>query len=174
MEVVKGGPAEKVGIKKDDVVITYGNKEVPDSSALRNAVAETPVGREEKVTILRSGKKMELAVKVGNLEGASKLLLSSVKERLGAEVRPPTPKEVEKYGLEPNQDVVVTHVDSKGPLGQAGFEIGDMILAINGQPIEGVDSYVELVGSLKPNQKVTILALDHRTGNTGNILAMVK
>ena len=69
---------------------------------------------------------------------------------------------------------MITHVDPKGPLGQAGFEVGDMILAINGQPIEGLDSYVELVGSLKPDQKVTILALDHRTGNTGNILAMVK
>jgi len=169
VDVVKGGPAEKAGMKKDDVVIAYQGKEVADSSVLRNNVAETPMGQEAKLIILRGGKKQELTVKIGSLEEATKILAASMKERLGAEVRIPTPREVEKYGLNANQGVVITWLDSKGPLKEAGFEVGDMILAIDNQPVEGMDSFVNIVSSLKPKEKISVLALDHRTGNTGAV-----
>ncbi len=32
VEVAKGGPAEKAGLKKNDVIIAYRDKEIPDSS----------------------------------------------------------------------------------------------------------------------------------------------
>ena len=102
------------------------------------------------------------------------LLAASVKERLGAEVRLPTKKEIQQYGLNPNQGVVITWLDSKGLLAGAGFEVGDMILAINGQPIEGMESFVDLVSALRPNHKISILALDHRTGNTVTIQVVAR
>src|SRR5262245_56872450 len=74
-EVVKGGPAEQAGLRQGDVVIAYGDKDMADASALRNAVAATPVGHEVKVTVLRKGQKQELTVKVQNLAEASKELL---------------------------------------------------------------------------------------------------
>ena len=172
-EVVKGGPAERGGLKKDDVVIAYGGKEIPDAATFRNEVAQTPVGREVKLTVLRSGKKEELTVKVGSLEEAATVLSGIVKERLGAEVRAPNAKEIDKYGLEANQGVVITKVDPKGALGTAGFELGDMILALNEQPVTGVESFVDQVAALPPKQRVSILALDRRTGNRGNVLAVV-
>src|SRR5438132_8953741 len=45
-EVVKGGPAEQAGLRQGDVVIAYEGKDVADASALRNAVAVTPVDHE--------------------------------------------------------------------------------------------------------------------------------
>ncbi len=172
-DVVKGGPADKAGLKKDDVVIGYQGKEIPDSSALRNEVAQTAIGQEAKLTVLRGGKKETVTVRVGNLEESKTLLASAVRDRLGVEVRPPDPKEVEKYGLNENQGVVITRVDPKGALGRAGFEVGDMILGIDNQPVEGVDGFVGLVDALSPKKKVAMLALDHRTGNTGSILVAV-
>ena len=172
-DVVKGGPAQKAGLRKNDVVVGYQGKEIPDSGALRNEVAQTPIGQEARLTILRDGKKEDLTVKVGNLEEATALLASAVKERLGVEVRSPNPKEVEKYGLDANQGVVITRVDAKGPLGRSGFEVNDLILAIDNQPVEGTDGFISLANSLPPKKKVSILALDHRTGNTGSILVEV-
>lgn len=61
-----------------------------------------------------------MTAKVGSLEEATALFASALKERLGAEVRSPNRKEVEKYGLDANQAVVITRVDSKRTLGQAG------------------------------------------------------
>ena len=173
-DVAKGGPADKAGLKKDDVIIAYQGKEATDSSTLRDEVASTPIGEEAKVTILRNGKKEDVAVKVGNLDMSTKVMAVSLKDRLGAEFRAPTEKEREKYGLEPDQGVVITRLDRKGPLKIAGFEVNDMILAVNDQPVGGVDDLIQLVAALKPNEKASFVALDHRTGNTGSILVTVK
>ena len=70
-EVVKGGPAEQAGLRQGDVVIAYGDKDMADASALRNAVAVTPIGHEVKVAVLRKGQKQELIVQVQNLAEAS-------------------------------------------------------------------------------------------------------
>jgi len=168
-DVAKGGPADKAGLKKNDVVIAYRGKEVSESGQLRTEVAETPIGSEAKVTVLRGGKREELTVKVGSLEASVRVLASVVKERLGAEVRSPNSAEVNKYGLNPNQGVMITWLDPKGPMREAGFEVGDMILAIDNQPIESMEGFVDLVSLLKPKQKISVLALDHRTGNTGTV-----
>jgi serine protease Do len=173
-DVVKGGPAEKGGLRKNDVVIAYRGKEIPDSGTFRNEVANTPIGSEAKVTIVRAGKKEDLLVKVGSLEESTKILAAYVKERLGAEVQAISAKEVEKYGLDAGQGVMISQLEAKGPLRTAGFEVGDMILEINNQPIKGVEAFIQLVSVFKPGQKITLLALDHRTGNMGNIQVVVR
>jgi serine protease Do len=173
-EVVKGGPAEKGGLKKDDVVIVYQGKEIKDASTLRNEVATSPIGKEAMMTVLRKGKKIELTVKIGNLEDAAKLLSASVKERLGGEFRSVTAKEAEKYGLDSGQGVAIVQVDSKGPLGQVGFEVGDIIVEVNSQSIENLESFISLMSTLKPGQKIALLAIDHRTGNSGYVEVVVR
>jgi S1-C subfamily serine protease len=75
----------------------------------------------------------------------------------------------EKYGLPAPERVIIDSVDPKGPLGKAGFEKGDLILAVNKQPVPGVNAFVSMINSLSRHQKVTLLALDHRTGNTGYV-----
>ncbi len=174
VDVAKGGPADKAGIKKNDVIVAYHGKEISGINEFRNAVAETPIGTEAKITVLRDGRKIDLTVRIGSLEEATKLLSVSVKGRLGIEVRSPNSLEVSKYGLNQNQGVVIIEVDPKSPLKEAGFEKGDIILAIDNQPIQGTESFVDLVSLLKPKVKISILALDHRTGNTGTVQVFVK
>jgi hypothetical protein len=49
-----------------------------------------------------------------------------------------------------------------------------MIVAINDQPVESVTRFSILVSSLPPKQKVTLLAVDHRTGNSGTIMVTTR
>jgi serine protease Do len=168
-DVVKGGPADKAGLKAKDVIVAYRGKEVADSGVLRNEVANTPIGQEARVSILRSGQREEITVKVGDLEESTRMLAAVGKERLGGEVRPLTSQEAEKYGLDSTQGVAISRLDFKGPLRDAGFEVGDVILAINDQPIQGVETFAALVKLLKPQEKITIMALDHKSGQTGMV-----
>ncbi len=163
-DVVKGGPAGEAGLKRGDIILTFGNKEVTDADTLRNEVASTPVGQETKLTVLRNGKKIELTVKIGNMADAAKFYSSSVKALLGITVRPVTTEEREKYGLEPQQGVAIAWVDPEGPLGRVGFQVGDIILQINKRAIGNVEDLDSLASILAPHQGVIILALDHRTG----------
>jgi serine protease Do len=173
-EVVKGGPAEQAGLKKGDVVIAYQGKEIANASTLRNEVAETPIDHQVQVTVMRNGQQQNLTVRVRNLDEATKVLASAVKERLGVEVRPVTAQEADKYGLEAQQGVTITHVEPNGTLGKAGFETQDILLAIDDRVIEGVDNLIDVVGTLQPQQHVTLLALDHRSGNTGYVQVVMR
>ena len=173
-DVIKGGPAEKGGLRKGDVVIAYEGKEITGAGAFQNEVGNSPIGHEAKLTVLRNGLRQEVTVKTENLEASTRTLAASVKDRLGAEVRPVMPKESEKYGLQPDAGVAIGQVDAKGPLGKAGFEVGDLILAINNQPIDSLQTFVSLINSLKPNERVTLTALDHKSGNTGNVMVVVR
>jgi serine protease Do len=172
-EVVKGGPAEQAGLRQGDVVIAYGGKDVADASALRNAVAVTPVGRNVQVTLLRNGQKQERTARVGNLAEENRALLAAVEEHLGVAVRPVTSQEAERYSLEQHQGVVITHVAPNSAMGKAGFEVRDILLAIDGPPIENTESLVALTAALKPQQRITVLALDHRSGNTGDVQVVI-
>ena len=169
MDVVKGGPAERAGLKKNDIITRYGDKEITESSGLQNSVAATPAGRDVKLTILRDGKQQELTARVGRLEDSTKFLGATVKERIGSEVRAITAKEAKKYGLEKLQGVVITRLDPKGAFAKAGLEISDIVLAIADEPIEGVDTFVRLVSALPAGQEIPFTVLDHRTGEIGNV-----
>jgi serine protease Do len=173
-DVVKGSPAEKSGIKKDDVITIFNGKPIADGNTLRNEVAVTPIGKDVKLTVLRGSRTYELVVNIGDLRAATASLSASVKEKLGAEVRTTTQKETEKYQLNQGQGIVVTKVEQNGPLGKAGFEVGDLMLEINGQEINGIESFVELVGSVKKNQRISLLALDGKSGKTGYIQVVVR
>ncbi len=173
-EIMKMSPAEKAGIKKGDAIIVFNGKPVTDANMLRNEIAVMPIGKDVKVTVLRGPKTVEMTARIGDLRAATASLSAAMMERLGAEVRAVAPKEAAKYGLEGNQGVSIAKVEPKGPLGSAGFEVGDIILEINGQAIGGLESFVEFVGLLKPNQRITLLALDRRTGGTGYLQVVVR
>jgi serine protease Do len=172
-DVVKGGPADKAGLKRGDVILDYQGREVPDSSMLRNDVANTAPGKEVTVTIWRNKKKEELKLEVGNAEELAKALAATVKKRLGAEVRPMTEQEAQQYGMNTRAGVVIEKVDPLGPLGKVGFEVGDAILTVNNQPVFGLEGLVAILSGIKPHEKVAILAGDHRTGQTGTVEVQV-
>jgi len=168
-EVQKGGPAEKAGFKKGDIIIAYQDKEITDASAFRNAVANTAIGQDVQVGVWRDKKKQELQVKVGNMDEARKILTAVLKNRLGVVVRPLTVKEAENYGLSLPEGVAIKWVDPKGPFGKIGFEVDDVILALNNHPIQGADSFSNLMTAMPHHQKLVLLAINHKTGQTANV-----
>lgn len=174
MDVMKGSPAEAAGIRKGDVVVAYQGKQVPDAVSLQNEVATSPVGQDLKMTILRDGKRQDVTVKLTSMKEAAKTFEASTQQRLGGSFSAVPPKEAEALGLEPNQGVMVSRVDPKGPLAKAGFEVGDLIIQINGQTVGGVDSFSQLVTMLPPNQRITLLAVDPKKRAVGNVQVTVR
>jgi serine protease Do len=172
--VVQGSPADKAGLQRGDVVIRFQGKEIAEAASLRNDVATTPVGTEASLTILRNGREEEKKVTIGSLKEAVDLLAGAAEKRLGVRVTALSKKEAAQYGLKANEGVKVVKVDPKSPLDQAGFEPGDLILGINGQPVGGVESFYQVASGLKPGQEVVLLALDHRTGQSGEVKVTVR
>ena len=58
-DVAKESPAEKAGIKKEDVITIFNGKPISDGNMLRNEVAVAPIGKDVKLTVLRGPKTNE-------------------------------------------------------------------------------------------------------------------
>ena len=169
VDVMKGSPAAAGGIVKGDVITSFDGSEVTNASILRNQVSITAVGQQVKVGILRAQKAYTLTVKIGTLQEASRAFAQSAERILGASFRPVTAAEAQKYGLDSKEGVAVVRVEPKGPLAQAGFEKDDIILEINGQTVADLESFLELASALKPHQQITLIAVDHASGDTGQV-----
>jgi len=63
--VMKGGPADKGGIKPGDVLMEIEDKPVTDSAAMLNLIAQLAPGSAAKMKILREGKPQDLSVAIG-------------------------------------------------------------------------------------------------------------
>lgn len=166
-DVVKDSPAHKAGLKKNDVVIAYQGKEIRDANSLRNEAANTTIGETVKMTIVRSSKSQEITATIGTPRAADAASAASLKQRLGADVRPVTSKEASRYGLDAGQGVRISWVDPNGPLGKAGFEVADLIVEANDQPISDAEGLSAILSTIPPRGKITLLLVDHRTGQAG-------
>ena len=62
------GPAKPAGIEAGDVIVKFDGKDIKEMRDLPRIVADTPVGRDVEVIIVRKGKEEKKTVKLGRLE----------------------------------------------------------------------------------------------------------
>src|SRR5580765_6714223 len=62
------GPAKPAGIEAGDVIIKFDGKDIKEMRDLPRIVADTPVGRDVEVVIVRKGQELTKTVKFGRLE----------------------------------------------------------------------------------------------------------
>jgi serine protease Do len=173
-DVLQGGPGDRAGLKKGDVVIAFQDRRVEDVAALRDAVAGAPVGEEVRLTVLRQEREEFVTVRIGSAEDPRSVPAIPIKDHLGAAVRPVTVDEAMKFNIQPHQGVMITWVDPQGPFGRVGFEVGDIILEVNGHAFKNPESFLPFLRSLDPNRRITIFALDHRSGHRGYVQIKMK
>jgi serine protease Do len=172
--VVKDGPADRAGLKTGDVILDYQGQEIPNAAKLRNEVANTSIGQEITVTVWRYGEKQPMRAKIGSLDDAYEKMAAVLKARLGATVEAATEQEAQQYGLPAPIGVAIRSVEPQGPLGKVGFEVGDMILAVDGQLVAGLDSFISMITELPKYEIITVRALDHRTDAQADVQVMVR
>jgi serine protease DegQ len=67
--VLKDGPADIAGIQPGDILMSIADKEVENSTAVLNIVAELPPGETTELVILRDDKEISIDVKIGKRPG---------------------------------------------------------------------------------------------------------
>lgn len=164
-DVVSGGPAEKAGIKRGDVILRFDGKAIRSSSDLPFVVASTPIGKTVTVEVMRDNQRMNLQVKTEELkEEAEAALPSKTPPHLGIEVREITPEMAKNYGLSRTSGVIVVRVENGSPAEQAGLAAGDIIVEIDKKPVKDIETLNNLLAGVKEGQ--TILFLIDRSGTT--------
>jgi S1-C subfamily serine protease len=165
--VVPGGPAAQSGLLPGDVVLAYQAQPIVDINAFRNAVLATAVGQPVQVTLMRRGQPQQVTMTPEDGERVTQKALADFSAHFGVAVRAISLEETSAYELAPHLGVTITQVQPTSVLGRLGFEVHDILLAINNHPLTGVESLAELTSALQPPQRLVILGLDHRSGETG-------
>lgn len=158
-EVVKGGPAERGGVKVGDIIVTFDGKPVKTSNELPRLVAETLVGKTVDVTVFREGKELHLSIKVAELskEKISAQLPSAPVERFGMKVDEITPQLRQQFGIEESSGVVVVSVDQGSLADEAGIQQGDVIKEVNRKTVRTLADFNEAMGKAGKGKPVLML-----------------
>jgi serine protease Do len=144
-----GGPAAKAGLQPGDVILSLNGQPVADSNALPSQVAGLAPGTTAKVQVWRDKSTKDLSVTVGALSDAKTASTgdadkgdsASQDARLGVAVRPLTPEEKQSASL--SRGLMVQQAG--GAAQSAGIQAGDVILAVNGQPVTTVQQLKTMV-----------------------------
>ena len=167
------GPAKPAGVKNGDVIIKFDGKDVKTSSDLPKIVAQTPVGKDVVVTVIRGGKETELKVKLGRLEEGEKLAnldandgkggpaapgRSAVQKALGMELGALTPESRKKFGIKDGAEgVLVVTVDPSSQAAEKRVNAGDRILEINQESMARPEDVTKKLKALKDQGRKSAL-----------------
>jgi hypothetical protein len=72
-DVTKNSVAEKIGLRRNDIILSYGKMSVQDAKQLVGLVSATPLGQPSKFVVLRGGKSVPIqyAFKASDLPAVS-------------------------------------------------------------------------------------------------------
>jgi serine protease Do len=165
-DVVAQGPAEKAGIKRGDVIVSYDGKKIDESVTLPALVASTPVGKTVPMEVMRDGKMTTVNVAVGKLNDPTAAVdMKQEKSQWGLAMQNIRPEERRQMGLTGNGGVLVTSVMPASPAANAGVQPGDVILQVNQAPVSSVEGVKAEVGKAK-GDKPLLLLLRRADGST--------
>jgi serine protease Do/serine protease DegQ len=140
--VENGTPAESAGIKAGDVVVALNHTPVASSANLRNRIGLVTPGKSVTLTVVRKGATRDIDVKVGQLQQAKADSNVQFAKLDGAQF------ESGRGGVH------ISDVNRNSTAWQLGLRPGDVITAVNRQPVHSVD---ELNSALEKSQGQTAL-----------------
>ena len=157
-DVTPSGPADKAGIERGDVIISFDGEEITEMKELPYVVASTPVGKVVKVEVIRRGKHESLEVKIGKLkeEQAEEEPAEQVSD-LGMTVDEITPELARQFGLSDQSGLVVVQVENNSPAGEAGLRHGDIIVEMDQEPMKDLDEYSKKIRQYEKGDTILFL-----------------
>jgi serine protease Do len=175
-EVVEDSPAEKAGIKRDDIVVAFDGKPVRDGMAFRNMVAAIDPGEKIDIEIIRDGKKKRMTIEIGEQESGEVAAGSEEPEEVSPLFTGVSLEVVEDFHrrrFELPRDMeglIVTEVEPTSNAAEGGLEAGDVIIEINRRNVTSIEDFQ---GILERSRKDKMLLLVYRPGRPGGHVYLI-
>lgn len=135
--VVDKGPADLAGLRRSDVILSVDGVTVDDPEAFGYRFATRPIGGTTMLTVLRSGNRISIPVKLISAPESrprDEVKLTSRSPLAGLTVTNLSPAVAEELSMETaNEGVVVSDVEEGSTAANIGFQKGDIIMALNGE-----------------------------------------
>ncbi len=172
--VVEDSPADKAGLKKDDVIIAVDKEKVTDTDDLIYLLEKKHPGDNATLTIIRNDERENIDVTLGetpdefdynskdfSFDDEDFSFDFHMKERgyLGVTLSDLTEQLGEYFGVKDGKGALVTAVDEDSPAEKAGLKAGDVITAIDGEDVEDSEDISEIISEHKKGDNVNIIVV---------------
>lgn len=176
-ETQKGGPAEKAGLRRGDIILEYDGKSVEGAAELKNMVAKSRPGSKVPLSVLRKGKNLNFMSLIGEPPGEPEKTAPEPASEIahgafsGLNVMTLTEEVSKQLGVDGDAaGVVVTSVQDGSPAGEAGIRKGDVILEIDNTRVSDINDFNRISSGL--NAEETVLMFINRGGKRFYITLM--
>ncbi|MGH6777622.1 MAG: Do family serine endopeptidase [Bradyrhizobium sp.] len=163
------GPAKPAGIEPGDVVVKFDGKDVKDARDLSRIVADTAVGKQVDVVLIRKGKEETRKVTVGKLKDDVKVATRTkeepqekpvIQKTLGLDLTTLNQKLRSRYKIKDNvKGVLITGVDDASEAAQKNLSAGDVIVQVTQEPVNSAADVARRIDELKKGGKKSVLLL---------------
>src|SRR6476469_2192623 len=166
------GPAKPAGIEPGDVVVKFDGKDVKDPKDLSRVVADTAVGKEVDVVVIRKGAEETKKVTLGRLEDTDKIQQANAKTKEVPAEKPVTQKALgldlaalskdlrTRYKIKDSvKGVIITGVDNASDAAEKRLSAGDVIVEVAQEAVTNTADVKKRVDQIKKDGKKSVLLL---------------
>jgi serine protease Do len=165
------GPAKPAGIEAGDVIVKFDGRDIKEMRDLPRVVADTTVGKEVQVVIIRKGQEVTKSVTLGRLEDGEKQVAEAkpeaqpeqqpvVKKALGLDLANLDGSLRTKYKVKDTvQGVVIVGVDADSAASTQHLSPGDVIVEVAQEAVASADDFQAKIDKLKRDGRPSALLL---------------
>ena len=144
-DVSSGGPADRAGIRRGDIITLFARRPIVNVSQLRGLVANAVPGSRIPVEVFRDGQRHELSIQVEEQQAqtvSAEAPSGGSGGSLGLTVHSLVPEFARAVGLNPNlRGALIISVDPLSVADNAGLQPGDLIVEVQGQPVNNANDF---------------------------------
>lgn len=189
-DVTADGPADKAGMKVEDIVVSVNGEAIDSSTELTRRVARAKVGDALRLEVLRDGRRQTLNVRAGRRPSEAELRAGSGEDE-GEQATPSapagqavegmtvtgiTPALRQRYSIPDGVNgVVVTAVEPRSKAGQMQMPAGTVIMRANNRVVSSAADLKAAVDAARSAGRPGVLLLVRTaSGNTSVVLELSK
>jgi len=162
VQVMRGSPSERAGLKQGDVILSLDANEVRDKSDYIERTSTYPVGNTISLKILRGGRERSAILKVSFLPEDQ--VAGYTKIWLGFNVTEIQKSMMGRYHLTTDQGVVVTNVIPNSVSGKIGIQPGDIIRQVNQTRIKNEKNFKTAMVEAAGRESILLLVQRGQNG----------
>jgi len=152
-QIIEDSPAEKSGLKEEDVILFFDGEEIFYSSDLPLTVGAIRPDTEVNAMVLRDGKKKTIQVTVGELPKDPTMAFNEPQQNILGIVVEDQTEGNQRIFIE---GVKVTSIDPEGIAYKSGIRAGDIIYSLARVRIQNVNEFKDVLSDLDLEKNTTI------------------
>jgi len=165
------GPAKPAGIEPGDVIVKFDGQDIKEMRDLPKIVAETTVGKDVEVLVIRKGKEEKKTVKLGRLEDEKKEAAltpkkneseekTATKKVLGLDLANLTDELRKKHNIKDSvKGVLITGVDANSTAAEKRLAPGMVIAEVQQQAVGNAAELQSRIDKLRKDGKKAVVFL---------------